>query len=132
MSTFVSQQLFEFMVLLYGGMIAAFIYDLIALYRKHLHPSKFISVIQDILYWIMITSIVIYLLQYSTQGSVKLYCFLALILGFTIYKVVLSKMIQSSIEKCVNILIKIIKLILKILFFPFINIIKFRNTDSKM
>lgn len=124
MSTFVSQQFFEFTVLFYGGIVAAFIYDLVLLYQKYFKPNSFFSVIQDILYWIMVTSIVIYLLYYSSLGKISAYSFIAIFLGFMIYKMLLSKMISKTIEKIFLFLFEGIKFVVKKLCLSFIKVFK--------
>ncbi len=132
MATSISQQLFEFSVLLYGGIIAAFIYDVIFLYQNHFKPGKLLSCFQDLLYWIMMTSIIIYLLYYSSLGSIKGYSFIAMGFGYLIYKIFLSKIMYKTIERAVLCLNKVIKTCVKILRFADINNKKSENTHSKM
>ncbi len=121
MGNSISQQLFEFSVLLYGGIMAAFIYDFIALYQKHFKCGKMLSYFQDILYWFLMTSIAIYMLYYSSFGSVKGYSFFALILGYFFYKIFLGPIICRTIEKAFITIIKGIKIGFKILLRPFSN-----------
>ncbi len=132
MATSIAQQLFEFLVLLYGGIVAAFIYDFIMLYQKHFKPGKILSSFQDILYWIMMTSIVIYLLYYSSLGSIKGYSFFALISGYLIYRIFLSQIINKTIEKIILSLVKAIRICIKILSLPYANNHKNEKTHSKM
>lgn len=132
MSTFVFQQLFEFMVLLYGGIVAAFVYDLLKLYQKKFKPKSFIMMFQDVLYWIMTTSMVIYLLYYSSFGQIKSYMAVAFIAGCSIYRWILSKMIQTTviaISKCFLLFLKRVKYIL---FFPIRNITKMKNKKEEL
>lgn len=127
MSTLVIQQFFEFLVLLYGGMVAAFIYDLLKLYQKTFKSKSVLRIFQELLYWIMTTSLVIYLLYYSSSGQVKGHMAIALIMGFSIYKWLLSKMIQTTITTIVIKMIEINKILKKQIYYPIRNIIKNEN-----
>ncbi|MCG8485244.1 MAG: spore cortex biosynthesis protein YabQ [Clostridia bacterium] len=132
MSTFVSQQFFEFMVLLYGGIVAAFVYDVLKLYQNKFKPQTFFLTFQDILYWIMTTSMVIYLLYYSSLGQIKGYMAVAFIAGCSIYKWILSKMIQTTIITIAGCLFAFLKRLKNILIFPIRNIIKMKNKKEEI
>ncbi|NLK71887.1 MAG: hypothetical protein GX285_02560 [Clostridiales bacterium] len=119
MSIFVSQQFFEFFVLLYGGIIAMFVYDILSVYRQYFSLKKVFLTVQDILYWIWLASFSIYLLYYASLGSIKAYSFFALILGALLYKLVLSTIIKKMIYDCIGIIRKL-----------FMKINKNKNTPS--
>lgn len=132
MSTFVTQQFFEFMVLLYGGIVATFVYDLLKIYQKKFKPKGLFITFQDILYWIMTTSMVIYLINYSSLGQVKGYMVVALIAGCGIYKWMLSKMIENtviSIAKAIGVFTISLK---KHIYFPIRNIVKMKKKKEKI
>ena len=102
MGVLIRSQLFEFIVVLYGGMCITFLYDCLKLYKKLRKPSPIIAGFQDVLYWLASASSVIYILYYSSYGSIKGYTILSLWIGVILYKVFLSKVIVTTIEGSIH------------------------------
>lgn len=107
MGILIRRQVFEFIVILYGGMCITFLYDLLKIYKKLRKPSRLISSFQDILYWLVSASSLIYMLYYSSYGSVKGYTILSLLMGVVLYKIFISKGIVTAIEGFISLIKKV-------------------------
>lgn len=108
MSTFVYYQLYVFLVTFYGGIVIGFMYDIYKIYRSMLKTKKFIAAIQDILFWIAISIVVIYVLIYSNDGKVRGYSLIGFVLGALIYNLLLSRIIVRTIKIFLNTIKKIL------------------------
>ncbi len=56
----VESQLYSFLVMLYGGIIIAILYDIYKLFRFILRPKRIGTDIGDIIYWILATIVFIF------------------------------------------------------------------------
>lgn len=99
MSTFVYYQLYIFLATFYGGVVIGFLYDLYKIYRRILNPSKIVEIIQDLLFWLVITVVAIAVLLYSNDGSLRWYTFLGFIIGALIYNILLSSIVVKIVNK---------------------------------
>ncbi|SHK21685.1 spore cortex biosynthesis protein YabQ [Paramaledivibacter caminithermalis] len=118
MSTLVYYQLYVFLTTFYGGIVIGFMYDIYKIYRDILNTRKFIAIIQDILFWITISIVVICVLIYSDDGKIRGYSIIGFILGALIYNLLLSRIVVKTIKIFLstikNILYKIHEKVLKI------------------
>ncbi|MFA5526997.1 MAG: spore cortex biosynthesis protein YabQ [Peptostreptococcales bacterium] len=113
MGLLIQNQAFEFIVILYGSMCIAFLYQLLRIYKKHRKPSWFLSGFQDILFWIFSASSLIYMIYYSSYGRIKGYTVLALLIGAFLYKVFISKLVETAIEAFINSIKKVFNFCVK-------------------
>ncbi|WP_432404963.1 spore cortex biosynthesis protein YabQ [Wukongibacter sp. M2B1] len=105
MSTFVYYQLYIFLATFYGGVVIGFMYDIYKIYRAILKPNRFIAIIQDILFWIVISGVAVYVLVYSNDGQLRGYSLLGFMVGALIYNLLLSRIVV----KAITIVLKTIK-----------------------
>lgn len=105
MSTFVYYQLYIFLATFYGGVVIGFMYDIYKIYRTILKPKKFVAMIQDLLFWIVISGVAIYVLVYSNDGQLRGYSLLGFMVGALIYNLLLSRIVVKTI----NIILKTIR-----------------------
>lgn len=98
MYTFVYYQLYAFLATFYGGIVIGFMYDIYKIYRSMLNLKKYITAIQDILFWVAISIVAISVLIYSNDGNVRGYSILGFILGALVYNILLSKIVVKTIE----------------------------------
>ena len=89
----VINQAYLFLIFTLNGVCIGLIFDLFRILRKSFKTSNLIIYIQDILFWIFTgISIVFFMYNYS-DGSIRLYMILGLILGFLLYLLTISKYI---------------------------------------
>ncbi len=93
----ISQEAYIFFFTIYGGILIGFIYDLYKIFRRIFHPKRIATLVQDLIFWIIITTVAFYLLILSNQGELRFYNFIGFIIGSLIYNLALSKVASKSI-----------------------------------
>lgn len=87
----VGQQLFEFFEFVIIGIIIALIFDFFRAYRKYKKVSNKNVIFQDILFFSIVSIIIIFSIIYILDSNIRLYIFMAVIIGILIYISIFSK-----------------------------------------
>lgn len=119
MDTTLMLELHMFFTAIYGGLISGFIYDIYRTIRYFSKPSKFITYLEDLLFWTIIASIFFYILIKINWGEIRGYIVLAFFIGILIYSKTFSKFIYPLCIKIGRIVNKTIKGIVNSILFPF-------------
>lgn len=123
-----------FCIFFLTGGIIGLLFDFFRILRKTIKTSDFITYLQDIIFWILSSIIIMYNIFTFNNGEIRLYLFLAILLGSLIYLLLVSKIIIKINLTCIkffeNILRKVI-LILKIPFSILFKPIKFIIVNTK-
>lgn len=85
-----------------GGILIAFIYDLYKIFRQIFHPKKIATLIQDLLFWLIISLVAFYILIMTNEGALRFYNFLGFFLGSLSYNYTLSKKVTQIILYLLN------------------------------
>lgn len=128
-----------FLIYVIVGVLIGLIFDLFRSLRKSIKTSNVATYIEDILFWIIVSFIIIGTILKYNYGELRLYIFIGIILGITIYLLTLSKIILKYttiiIEFTVKIFNKILAILLKIfkkpIKFIIINLRKFPTKKKK-
>ncbi|MCT4594051.1 MAG: spore cortex biosynthesis protein YabQ [Anaeromicrobium sp.] len=115
MWTYVSEQTYVFLVTLYGGIIIGFIYDLYRIFRLIFSPKKIATMVEDFIFWILISIIATLVLVFGNEGQIRFYTIGGFFVGALSYNLLLSKIIITFI---VRTLVKVKKIIIKIIINP--------------
>lgn len=92
----------NFLIFVVAGMFFSFIFDIFRAIRKINKPKKNIIDIQDIIYFIIIGMLLIYLIV-NMQGEVlRLYLILAIILGIILYTLIAKNKIRDIFVILIN------------------------------
>ena len=113
MITYVSEQIYVFLVTLYGGIIIGLIYDLYRIFRGIFNPKKIATMIEDFIFWMVISIAAVSILIFGNDGELRFYTFLGFVLGALLYNRLLSRIVIKSI---VIILITIKRILMKIFY----------------
>ena len=81
MNDLIHRQLFEFFVLLFGGIGMAMLRQLFIAYQKKAKPKKSISIIQEMLFWILSAFLVAGVFYYASYGLFTVHALLGFALG---------------------------------------------------
>lgn len=114
----VNQQLFNLLVFSITGAVIGILFDIFRILRKTFKTPDFVTYIEDILFWILTGMILLFTIFTFNNGQIRVYIFIGLILGFTLYLLTLSKYL---IKLCVIVL----SFIKKIIYTPINIIFKF-------
>ena len=101
-----------FLIFTINGLVIGILFDIFRILRKSFKTSDIVTYIQDILFWILTGFILLYSIFTFSNGEVRFYMFLGVFLGCLIYMILFSKYF-------ININVKIIKIIKKIVSFIF-------------
>lgn len=97
-------QAYLFLIFSFTGIIIGVLFDFFRILRRTIKTSNIATYIEDILFWVLTGFLILYNIMYFNSGEIRIYMFLAIILGVLIYMFTLS-----------NILIKIFSKILKVI-----------------
>lgn len=79
-------QSFEFVIMLFSGMTIMLFHDIFLRIKRKTKPAKFISFIQDILFWLFAALLTSSFLYYSSYGRLSFHAFLAFGAGAVLWK----------------------------------------------
>ncbi len=108
-----------FLGVLYGGLIAGFFYDIYRTFRYFSKPSKWVTYIGDLLFWLVLSILFFYVLVRLNWGEMRGYIILGFLLGIFIYNKIFSKFIYRACLKVGIILKRILHKIMRTFFCPF-------------
>ena len=125
-------QAYVFAIFILNGVLIGLLFDIFRIFRKSFKTPDIITYIEDILFWIFSGIILLYSIFKFNNGELRMFIFLGLILGITVYMLIFSKIfikvlvhIINFIKKIFNIFILIpikfaMKIINKVLYKPII------------
>ena len=90
------------------GLLIGFLFDFFRIQRKVIKTNDFITYVQDILFWIMSGIIVIISMVKFTDGGIRSYMILGIIVGIVLYFVFISKYIMAVSLNIVRFFTKIL------------------------
>lgn len=114
----ISQETYILLATIYGGILIGFIYDLYKIFRRIFHPQKIATVIQDFLFWLMISLVAFYVLIISNQGALRFYNFLGFIIGALAYTFFLSEIVSNTILLILRIIKRFIMDLYQLMIYP--------------
>ena len=85
-------QAYLFLVFSLTGVIIGILFDFFRILRRTIKTSNFITYIEDILFWILTGFLILYNIWYFNNGEIRIYMFLGIILGLTLYMLIFSKL----------------------------------------
>ena len=101
------------------GIVSAFIYDFIRLFRFYKKHGKILISAEDLIYWLFVSAVFFYFVLYTNNGELRFFIFAAFFTGHIIYFYIFSRCILSVQKQVINILLYIIKLLIAIISTPF-------------
>lgn len=108
-------QLYVFLIFIVVGIIIGILFDIFRILRRSFKTGDFITYIEDFLFWILSGFILLFSIFTFNNGELRSFIFIGIILGAIFYLLLFSKYF-------INIFVKIITTIKKILSYP-INLI---------
>ena len=133
-------QLINMLLFILTGIVIGVLFDIFRIIRRSFKTPDFLTYKEDILFWLMAGIILLFTIFTFNNGEIRLYIFVSLLFGLTIYLLTLSKFFIKINVKIIGIIKKIIcypikliynfikKFIFRPIIFVFNNI---RNLKSK-
>ena len=107
-----------FFIFIINGLLIGLLFDFFRILRKAIKTSDFITYIEDILFWIFTGLIILYSIFTYNNGEIRLFMFIAILVGIIIYMALISKFIISANMLIINTVKKIFSTIFKIIKIP--------------
>ena len=117
-------QLINMLLFILTGIVIGVLFDIFRIIRRSFKTPDFLTYIEDILFWLMAGIILLFTIFTFNNGEIRLYIFVSLLFGLTIYLLTLSKFF-------IKINVKIIGIIKKIVCYPIKLIYNFIKHTSK-
>ena len=76
---------------LLSGVITGVFFDIYRLIRGFGNPNKILTIIQDLLFWVLSSIVIFIFLMYTNEGYINFYVYVCLIIGVYLYLRLLSK-----------------------------------------
>lgn len=111
-------QLYIFLCFFLTGVIIGILFDIFRILRKSFKTWDIITYIQDFIFWILTGIILLYSIFTFNNGELRAFVFVGILLGITLYILLISKYF-------VKISVKIVSIIKEILYFPINKIYNF-------
>jgi len=116
-------QIYAFAIFILNGFLIGLLFDIFRILRKTIKTPDLITYIEDVIFWILSGFILLYSIFRFNNGELRLFIFLGVFFGASIYMLIFSRIlinfsitVINIIKKTLNILIiKPIKFIIKIL-----------------
>lgn len=114
-------QVYIFLIFILNGFLIGILFDSFRILRKSFNTANFITSIEDIAFWILTGLMLIYSIFKFTDGNLRFYIFLGVLLGYILYLLIFSKI---YIKISVHIILFIKKIVYYIIIVPIAFILK--------
>lgn len=130
----VENQAYLFLVFSLTGVIIGMIFDIFRVLRKNFETANIITYLEDILFWILTGTLILYNIWYFNNGEIRFFMFLGIIMGILMYMLTLSNIfmkINFFVFKILKRLVKIIEVILSPILSIYNKIYKISKKSTK-
>lgn len=114
----ITNQSYVFLVFVIVGMIIGILFDFFRILRKSMKTKDFVTYIEDILFCIITGIIIIYSIFYFNSGEFRIYMFIGLLIGCSIYLLTISQYVVKINVYILTKFIEICKKFFNIIFLP--------------
>ena len=118
MENVILTQLYSFLIYLVSGIIIGLFFDIFRILRKSFHTPDFITYIEDILFWLFTGVFLIFVLFKFSNGQIRIYNVVGLLVGVIIYIISISKFFIKINVTIITFIKNIIYKILKFILYP--------------
>lgn len=86
----VNAQIYSFLGTIVTGLVLGILFDFYRVFRMITRPKKFLTCLGDLVFGLLATVAVFFVLLYSNWGEFRLYVFIGMIMGLFLYYNLLS------------------------------------------
>lgn len=115
MITSVSSQAYVFLCTVISGALIALLYDLFRILRRVVRTGNLVTYAEDLLYWLIVTFIMLLTVYYSNDGELRAYLFIGAFIGVILYALLFSRIVMASSLFIIKITTWPFKLAIKVL-----------------
>lgn len=114
-----SNQAAVFLMTVLVGFVIGFVYDLFRVVRKVVKHPGFLIQIEDMIYWILVSIIMFYVMLNKNYGEIRAFSVLGAFLGMLLYFLTVSRLFINVSMLLVKFLAKVIAAVIEIVLTPF-------------
>ena len=114
----IENQAFIFMVFIINGILIGLLFDFFRIMRRTFKTNNIITYIEDFIFWILTGIILLYSIFTFNNGEIRIYMFLGVLLGITLYMLSISSYVIKINVKIINFIKMIIAKIIEIILYP--------------
>ncbi|NLK08580.1 MAG: spore cortex biosynthesis protein YabQ [Firmicutes bacterium] len=92
-----ASQVYGFSATIAAGLSLGLLFDLYRLWRRATRPQKFVTAVQDILFWVVATPVTYFYLVMGNWAELRFHVFLGLALGLLLYFGVFSLIVRHLV-----------------------------------
>ena len=119
MEVSISNQVYVFFVMVAAGMGISLLFDIFRTWRRLLRPGNISTGIGDLLYWLLVSAGVFFIIFIVNNGELRWFELVGIILGSLLYFLAFSHFCLTALTALTKFMAKIILVILKIVLTPF-------------
>lgn len=108
-----------FVIFILNGFLIGILFDIFRILRKSFKTKDIITYIEDILFWIITGIFLLYSVFRFNNGEIRLYMFIAILIGVLLYMLILSSYIIKINVKIITSIKKLFQKIFNVFFKPF-------------
>lgn len=97
-----------FLATIWGGMVIGIIYDAFCILRAVLRAKDGLTAMMDVLFWLITTAVILFVLFTANDGEVRLYHVVGFLVGIGIYRISISRLVMGIFCICMQAIIKIL------------------------
>ena len=114
----IENQAFIFMIFIINGILIGLLFDFFRIMRRTFKTNNVITYIEDFIFWILTGIILLYSIFTFNNGEIRIYMFLGVLLGITLYMLSISSYVIKINVKIINFIKMIIAKIIEIILYP--------------
>lgn len=114
-----------FLLAINYGLIIGVIYDFYRAFRYYSKPKRILSIIEDLLLWLIITLVFFMFLVKNTDGIIRGFVIVGFLIGSTFYVKVISRYNFPILIKIFKLILGLINEIMKLVLYPFRKLFNF-------
>ena len=127
MQDFFSNQFGLFLMYISTGILISLLFDIFRASRRTIKTSDIVTYIEDIIFWILATLLLLYITFILNSGNIRLFNFIGLALGGILYYFTVSKYFIKIMVTILNFTKKVFLKIFSFIFIPLKLFLKFNK-----
>lgn len=114
----VNDQLYYFLTAIAGGFFVGIMFDIYRIIRGFDTPGKFLTIISDMLFWILTGILIFSFFLYTNNAYLRYSTFIGLGLGVYFYFVIISRLFLTILKWIVYYVIKFFRVLFILILYP--------------
>ncbi|MGL4796445.1 MAG: spore cortex biosynthesis protein YabQ [Paraclostridium sp.] len=98
-----------FFATIYGGISIGILFDIYRACKSNFNVIKAFSILYDVVFWIIVTSLVFITINVVESFDLRYYHFIALFVGFIVYYKTVSIFVFNALNKFISLILRTIK-----------------------